>query len=230
MYHYKARTYSPTLGRFLQTDPIGYGDGPNWYNYVKSDPVNGVDPLGLIECGPGSVAVAQPRTSRPEGDVVALYRYHCVRLPNGTDSGGGIGGPGGATGGDGNGSGGEQTSQSNNACKTLAENADKKKKSLPNYITGNQNWNNINILTGYRDLYQSSFESYSGANGFWVQGAVALIGFACSAWGPCSAVRTGASVTGATFFSSYSLSELKDSSREAVEAIDARIQQLDSGC
>ncbi len=27
MYYYKARIYSPTLGRFLQTDPIGYGDG-----------------------------------------------------------------------------------------------------------------------------------------------------------------------------------------------------------
>jgi RHS repeat-associated protein len=31
MYDYKARTYSPTLGRFLQTDPAGYPDGPNWY-------------------------------------------------------------------------------------------------------------------------------------------------------------------------------------------------------
>ena len=28
MYYYKARIYSPTLGRFLQTDPIGY-DGPD---------------------------------------------------------------------------------------------------------------------------------------------------------------------------------------------------------
>jgi RHS repeat-associated protein len=45
--YYKARIYSPTLGRFLQTDPIGYGDGPNWYNYVGSDPINGIDPLGL---------------------------------------------------------------------------------------------------------------------------------------------------------------------------------------
>jgi RHS repeat-associated protein len=46
LYYYRARYYNPQIGRFLQTDPIGYGDGMNWYAYCGNNAVNCNDPLG----------------------------------------------------------------------------------------------------------------------------------------------------------------------------------------
>ncbi|MEZ6192087.1 MAG: LamG-like jellyroll fold domain-containing protein [Phycisphaerales bacterium] len=47
LWHYRNRTYSATLGRFLQRDPAGYIDGYNLYAYVRNNPMGFVDAFGL---------------------------------------------------------------------------------------------------------------------------------------------------------------------------------------
>ena len=52
LYHYRARAYDSTVGRFTQKDPLGIGGGVNLYVYVKGNPSNRKDPSGLKEVIP----------------------------------------------------------------------------------------------------------------------------------------------------------------------------------
>ena len=47
LYNYRARYLDPSLGRFLQTDPLGYQDSMNLYQGMGMNPVNFVDPWGM---------------------------------------------------------------------------------------------------------------------------------------------------------------------------------------
>ena len=47
-YYVRNRFYSPTLGRWLTRDPIGYQGGVNLYEYVGGDPAGNMDPAGAV--------------------------------------------------------------------------------------------------------------------------------------------------------------------------------------
>ncbi|MFV8755891.1 RHS repeat-associated core domain-containing protein [Nannocystaceae bacterium ST9] len=47
--YHTARYYAPWLGRWTSADPIGLGDGPNRYSYVRGNPIRGMDPSGTSE-------------------------------------------------------------------------------------------------------------------------------------------------------------------------------------
>jgi RHS repeat-associated protein len=97
------RAFNAGQGRFNQTDPIGMAGGVNMYTYVGGDPVNFIDPLGLVNCA-GEALIALPSTGYIDssGTPVIEGHYMCVALSDlalprdrpggGAANGGGAGG------------------------------------------------------------------------------------------------------------------------------------------
>jgi RHS repeat-associated protein len=54
LYDYRARFYDSNVGRFLSEDPLGFYGGADFYAYTADNPVNLVDPSGMVpESGNG---------------------------------------------------------------------------------------------------------------------------------------------------------------------------------
>ena len=72
LYYYRARYYNPHIGRFVQTDPVGYGAGINWYLYCGNNPLGRTDPSGLGWVnGVFEVKIAFYDGSDPGGPTIA---------------------------------------------------------------------------------------------------------------------------------------------------------------
>jgi RHS repeat-associated protein len=55
MHYNYFRDYDPTIGRYVESDPLGMLGGPNTFHYVSSNPLRRTDFFGLKDCGTNDI-------------------------------------------------------------------------------------------------------------------------------------------------------------------------------
>ena len=89
LHYMRARHYVASHGRFAAPDPIGINaDDTNFYRYVKNNPLNYIDPLGLQESSVGklSPALADALNRQSRQDALNEYRDGIRELYDDIDS------------------------------------------------------------------------------------------------------------------------------------------------
>jgi RHS repeat-associated protein len=70
LYYFRNRFYDPRVGRFLQTDPLGYVDSLNLYQAFNNNPPNFRDPLGKQHFPSNEVLLIKNRISGLEDTIL----------------------------------------------------------------------------------------------------------------------------------------------------------------
>ena len=101
LYYYGARYYEPKLSRWMSADPAGFGlvnpnrrgysviGATNWYSHTSNNPVNYVDPTGMLEI-PGQ-GLLSGKASRLAGlferaaTLAAMANFSNKNIPGYTD-------------------------------------------------------------------------------------------------------------------------------------------------